>query len=150
MCGPLGVSHLLLFSRSEAGNTNLRLARTPRGPTLHFRVEKYSLCKDIFKSQKHPRAGATDFHVAPLLVMNNFITSDEQRERLGDGAPPKHLEKLVTDMFQGLSRTQLLKVYIILIILQPSRTISTHPTAHHTPANHKASTPIEQGTTLRR
>jgi ribosome biogenesis protein SSF1/2 len=102
MCGPLGVSHLLLFSRSEAGNTNLRLARTPHGPTLHFRVEKYSLCKDIAKSIKHPRANAADYQVAPLLVMNNFITSDAERERLGDAAPPKHLEKLVTDMFQGL------------------------------------------------
>jgi ribosome biogenesis protein SSF1/2 len=102
MCGPLGVSHLLLFSRSESGNTNLRLARTPRGPTLHFRVENYSLCKDIFKSMRHPRAGANDFQVAPLLVMNNFLTSDTERERLGDKAPPKHLEKLVTDMFQGL------------------------------------------------
>ncbi|KAF1920773.1 Brix domain-containing protein [Ampelomyces quisqualis] len=102
MCGPLGVTHLLLFSRSEAGNTNLRLARTPRGPTLHFRVENYSLCKDIFKSMRHPRAGANDFQVAPLLVMNNFLTPDTERERLGDKAPPKHLEKLVTDMFQGL------------------------------------------------
>jgi ribosome biogenesis protein SSF1/2 len=102
MAGPLGVTHLLLFSRSESGNTNLRLARTPRGPTLHFRVENYSLCKDIFKSMRHPRAGANDFQVAPLLVMNNFLTSDAERERLGDKAPPKHLEKLVTDMFQGL------------------------------------------------
>jgi ribosome biogenesis protein SSF1/2 len=102
MCGPLGVTHLLLFSRSESGNTNMRLARTPHGPTLHFRVEKYSLCKDIAKSLKHPRAGATDFQVPPLLVMNNFLTSDAVRESLGDAAPPKHLEKLVTDMFQGL------------------------------------------------
>ncbi|KAJ4307617.1 rRNA-binding ribosome biosynthesis protein [Neodidymelliopsis sp. IMI 364377] len=102
MCGPLGVTHLLLFSRSESGNTNMRLARTPHGPTLHFRVEKYSLCKDIAKSLKHPRAGATDFQVPPLLVMNNFLTSDAVRDSLGDQAPPKHLEKLVTDMFQGL------------------------------------------------
>ena len=102
MCGPLGVSHLLLFSRSEVGNVNLRLCRVPRGPTLHFRVENYSLCKDILKSMRRPRAGANDFLVAPLLVMNNFLTSDAERERLGDKAPPKHLEKLVTDMFQGL------------------------------------------------
>lgn len=51
---------------------------------------------------RHPRAGANDYLVAPLLVMNNFLTSDADRERLGDAAPPKHLEKLVTDMFQGL------------------------------------------------
>jgi ribosome biogenesis protein SSF1/2 len=102
MCGPLGVTHLLLFSRSEAGNTNLRMARTPKGPTLHFRVEKYSLCKDILKSLKHPKSNPNDFHVAPLLVMNNFVTPEAERERLGDSAPPKHLEKLVTDMFQGM------------------------------------------------
>ena len=102
MAGPLGVSHLLLFSRSESGNTNLRLAKIPRGPTLHFRVEKYSLAKDIVKSMKHPRSGIDDYQLAPLLVMNNFMTSDAERERLGDKAPPKHLEKLVTDMFQGL------------------------------------------------
>ena len=80
----------------------MRLARTPHGPTLHFRVDKYSLCKDVMKAMRHPRSGVNDFQVAPLLVMNNFITSDTERERLGDKAPPKHLEKLVTDMFQGL------------------------------------------------
>jgi len=68
MCGPLGVSHLLLFSRSEkSGNTNLRLAVTPRGPTLHFLVEKYSLCKDIRKALKHPRGGGKEYLTAPLV-----------------------------------------------------------------------------------
>ncbi|KAF2731766.1 Brix-domain-containing protein [Polyplosphaeria fusca] len=102
MCGPLGVTHLLLFSRSDTGNTNMRLARTPQGPTLHFRVEKYSLCKDVTRSMKHPRAGSNDFLMAPLLVMNSFLTPDAEREKLGDLAPPRHLEKLVADMFQGL------------------------------------------------
>ncbi|KAJ4350254.1 rRNA-binding ribosome biosynthesis protein [Didymosphaeria variabile] len=102
MAGPLGVTHLLLFSRSESGNTNMRLAKTPHGPTLHFRVEKYSLSKDIMKSVKHYRADANAYNVAPLLVMNNFLTSDADRDKLGEAAPPKHLEKLVTDMFQGL------------------------------------------------
>ncbi|KAF1978664.1 Brix-domain-containing protein [Bimuria novae-zelandiae CBS 107.79] len=102
MAGPLGVTHLLLFSRSESGNTNMRLAKTPRGPTLHFRVEQYSLAKDIMKSMKHYRTDPLAYNVAPLLVMNNFITPDATREALGDAAPPKHLEKLVTDMFQGL------------------------------------------------
>lgn len=69
MAGPLGVSHLLLFSRSTSGNTNFRLALTPRGPTLHFRVEKYSLCKDIAKSQKHPKHGGNKEHLtAPLVI----------------------------------------------------------------------------------
>jgi hypothetical protein len=67
MAGPLGVSHLLLFSRSESGNTNLRLALTPRGPTLHFQIEKYSLCKDIRKALKHPKGGGKESLSPPLV-----------------------------------------------------------------------------------
>lgn len=67
MCGPLGVTHLLLFSRSEGGNTNMRVALAPRGPTLNFRVEKYSLCKDIQKIQRHPKGMGKEFLSAPLV-----------------------------------------------------------------------------------
>ena len=67
MCGPLGVTHLMLFSRSDSGNTNLRMALAPRGPTMHFRVEKYSLCRDVQKSQKHPLGGGKEFLTPPLV-----------------------------------------------------------------------------------
>lgn len=67
MAGPLGVTHLMLFSRSEAGNTNMRLALTPRGPTLHFNVEKYSLCKDVRKALKHPKGGGKEYTTPPLV-----------------------------------------------------------------------------------
>lgn len=67
MTGPLGVTHLLLFSRSESGNTNLRVTTTPRGPTLHFRVEKYSLCKDVRRAQRHPRGGGKEYTTPPLV-----------------------------------------------------------------------------------
>jgi ribosome biogenesis protein SSF1/2 len=101
MAGPLGVSHLMLFSRSEKGNTNLRLALTPRGPTLHFRVEKYSLCKDIFQSQRRPKSGGSEYLTAPLLVMNNFATKEGA---VGESTSkvPKHLESLTTSIFQSL------------------------------------------------
>lgn len=100
MAGPLGVSHLLLFSRSTTGNTNLRLAVTPRGPTMHFRVERYSLSKDIAKAQKHPHGGGKEYLTPPLLVMNHFIS-----QPTADGsqpAAPKHLESLATEIFQNL------------------------------------------------
>jgi ribosome biogenesis protein SSF1/2 len=73
MAGPLGVSHLLLFSKSTSGNTNLRLALTPRGPTLHFRVERYSLCKDVRKTQKHPKGGGKEYITAPLVDIFGFV-----------------------------------------------------------------------------
>lgn len=98
MAGPLGVSHLLLFSRSDSGNTNLRVALAPRGPTLHFRVEKYSLCKDVSKAQKHPRGGGKEYHTAPLLVMNNMKT---QQETSSDPIR-KQLEDLTTTIFQNM------------------------------------------------
>ncbi len=100
MAGPLGVSHLLLVSRSTNGNTNLRLALTPRGPTLHFQIEQYSLSKDVHKAQKHPHGGGREYLTAPLLVMNNFSTPPP-----ADGSQshvPTHLESLTTSVFQSL------------------------------------------------
>lgn len=98
MAGPLGVTHLFLFSRSNAGNTNLRIALTPRGPTLHFRVEQYSLCKDIAKAQKHPRAGGIRHTNSPLLVMNNV----KRPQELSSHPIQKQLEDLTTTIFQNL------------------------------------------------
>ncbi|KAF2153755.1 Brix-domain-containing protein [Myriangium duriaei CBS 260.36] len=98
MAGPLGITHLLLFSRSENGNTNLRLAITPRGPTLHFRVTNYSLCKDIVKSLKRAKSVGTEHTTSPLLVMNNFSSKEGSQ----NDAVPKHLESLTTSIFQSL------------------------------------------------
>lgn len=67
MCGPLGVTHLMLFSRSESGNTNLRVSTTPQGPTLHFRVEKYSLARDVRRAQRHPKGGGKEYITPPLV-----------------------------------------------------------------------------------
>ncbi|KAL8933032.1 MAG: hypothetical protein Q9216_006554 [Gyalolechia sp. 2 TL-2023] len=100
MAGPLGVSHLLLFSKSSTGNTNLRLALVPKGPTLHFRVEKYSLCKDVQKSSRHPTGGGKEYLSPPLLVMNNFFSQDA--DDAGMRPVPRHLETLATTVFQSL------------------------------------------------
>ncbi|KAJ5364305.1 Brix domain-containing protein [Penicillium cataractarum] len=98
MAGPLGVTHLMLFSKSKTGNTNMRLAVTPRGPTLHFQVENYSLCKDVERSLKRPRSGGQDHKTPPLLVMNNFNSPDATE----DSKVPKRLETLTTTIFQSL------------------------------------------------
>ncbi|KAH9988002.1 ribosome biogenesis protein-like protein Ssf2 [Xylariaceae sp. FL0662B] len=98
MTGTLGVTHLLLFSRSESGNTNLRIATTPRGPTLHFRVDKYSLCKDVRRAQRHPMGGGKEYITPPLLIMNNISTPGAD----ATSKVPKHLESLTTTVFQSL------------------------------------------------
>jgi ribosome biogenesis protein SSF1/2 len=67
---------------------------------LHFKVEKYSLCKDVKRAMKHPVGGGKEFLTPPLLVMNNFVTPESK-----DGAKsvvPKHLESLTTTVFQSL------------------------------------------------
>ncbi|KAJ5723132.1 hypothetical protein N7488_001167 [Penicillium malachiteum] len=98
MAGPLGVTHLMLFSKSKTGNTNMRLAVTPRGPTMHFQVENYSLCRDVERALKRPQSGGQDHKTPPLLVMNNFNSPDVTE----DSKVPKRLETLTTTMFQSL------------------------------------------------
>ena len=78
----------------------MRIALTPRGPTLNFRVEKYSLCKDIAKAQRHARGGGKEYMHAPLLVMNNFTTQNAPEEP--QDPVRKQLESLTTTIFQSM------------------------------------------------
>ncbi|KAJ8663183.1 hypothetical protein O0I10_001360 [Lichtheimia ornata] len=73
----LGVTHFMIFTRTEA-NTNLRICRVPRGPTLTFRVDEYSLAKDCRALQKAPRTSDSDYLASPLLVLNNFKQEGKQ------------------------------------------------------------------------
>ncbi|KAJ2749558.1 rRNA-binding ribosome biosynthesis protein, partial [Coemansia nantahalensis] len=84
----LSLSHIMLFSQTETG-TNLRIGRFPHGPTLHFRVNQYSLAQDCLRLQKTPHTSAVEYNTPPLLILNNFA---------GDG---KHL-KLMTAMLQNM------------------------------------------------
>ncbi|KAJ2842504.1 rRNA-binding ribosome biosynthesis protein, partial [Coemansia erecta] len=86
----LSLTHLMLFSQTESG-TNLRIGRIPRGPTLYFRVSKYSLAKDCLRLQKTPHTSDAEFKTSPLIILNNFA---------GDGKG-KEL-KLMTAMLQNM------------------------------------------------
>ncbi|ORX48136.1 Brix-domain-containing protein [Piromyces finnis] len=88
VAGHYGVTHFLIFSQTKVG-TNLRIARTPRGPTLTFRINQYSTIKDVLSLQTNPRSKGTEYKNPPLLVLNNFGDND------------KHM-KLMTAMFQNL------------------------------------------------
>ncbi|SCV67113.1 BQ2448_5759 [Microbotryum intermedium] len=122
MSGPLGVTHLLVFSQPSSSTTllpstsaaftskkdaaaendrieqslvqgtttlNLRLIRLPRGPTLSFKVLRYSLASDILRMARRPRAIGREFAQAPLLILSGF------------GGPDKQLQ-LMTTVFQNL------------------------------------------------
>ncbi|KAJ8254042.1 hypothetical protein COCON_G00206540 [Conger conger] len=71
VAGPLGVTHFLVFTKTPS-SINMRLARLPKGPMLHFRVLKYSLVKDVVSSLKKHRMHQHQFSHHPLLVLNNF------------------------------------------------------------------------------
>lgn len=95
MCGPLGVSDIFIFNQSATGNITLRMGKLPRGPTLQFRVNTYSLCKDVRRILKHPKSVGKDsleFHQPPLLVLNGFTAVNEAESH----------EKLLITMFQNM------------------------------------------------
>ena len=66
VAGQLGVSHFMIFSQTASG-TNLRICRTPHGPTLIFRVHHYSLMKDVAAAQIRPRSHGQEFQQPPLV-----------------------------------------------------------------------------------
>lgn len=69
---PMGITHILALSQTNE-NLNLRLGRTPQGPTLYFKVVRFSLAKHVQALQKRPVAwtNALTCH-PPVVVTNNF------------------------------------------------------------------------------
>ncbi|KAK6940995.1 Brix domain [Dillenia turbinata] len=88
VAGPMGVTHFMILSKTESA-PYLRVARTPQGPTLAFKIHEYSLAVDIAQSQLRPRSPKDLFKNSPLIVLSGF----------GTGEP--HL-KLTTVMFQNI------------------------------------------------
>lgn len=77
----LGVTHLLTMTQTTR-NIVLRIGRTPMGPTLHFRVTKYSLARQVRASQKRPFESPAAFMSPPLVVLNNFGQAEDQHVKL--------------------------------------------------------------------
>ncbi|KAL3644762.1 hypothetical protein CASFOL_009942 [Castilleja foliolosa] len=88
VAGPMGVTHFLILSKTETA-PYLRVARTPQGPTLTFKILEYALATDIARSQVRPRCPKDLFKNPPLIVLSGFGTGEQ------------HL-KLTTIMFQNI------------------------------------------------
>ena len=67
MAPALGVTHLLAFTLTDVA-PSMRIARLSAGPTLSFRVERYSLAKDIVNSSRRARSMSTVEYLSPPLV----------------------------------------------------------------------------------
>ncbi|XP_034567344.1 suppressor of SWI4 1 homolog [Notolabrus celidotus] len=93
IAGPLGVTHFMIFSKTPS-SINMRLARLPKGPTLHFRVLKYSLIKDVVSSLKKHRMHDQQFTHHPLLILNNFGS---------DGMQVKLMATMFQNMFPSIN-----------------------------------------------
>ena len=90
VCLPMGISHILAFSQNE-DKLNLRIAKTPQGPTLTFRVHRFSLAKHVQRLQRRPINTNSLLQHAPIVVTNNF----------GDATAPPQV-KLMRITFQNM------------------------------------------------
>eukprot|EP00890_Picochlorum_soloecismus_P000274 jgi/Picsp_1/1247/NSC_04728-R1_peter pan-like protein len=94
VAGPLGVTHFLMLSATQNASY-LRIAKSPRGPTLTFRIHEYALMRDVMSSLQRPRCPQSVWTSHPLVVMNAFNQEGSKTNR------SDHL-KLVTVMLQNL------------------------------------------------
>jgi len=67
----LHVTHLLAFTLTPIA-PSLRIVRLSAGPTLSFRVERYSLMKDIANTSRKTRSIGMEYLSPPLLVLASF------------------------------------------------------------------------------
>jgi len=74
----LGVTHLACFTRTE-DSVNLRVLRSPQGPTAHFKVLQYSLSRDVRRQQKRLVIFEKIFQNSPLLVLNGFNNPEKKQ-----------------------------------------------------------------------
>ncbi|KAG9454621.1 hypothetical protein H6P81_007525 [Aristolochia fimbriata] len=88
VAGPMGVTHFLILSKRDTA-PYLKVARTPQGPTLTFKIHEYSLAVDVARSQARPRCPPEIFKNSPLIVLSGFGTGEQ------------HL-RLTTVMFQNI------------------------------------------------
>lgn len=118
VAGPLGVTHFLLLSATQNASY-LRIGKSPRGPTVTFKIHEYSLMRDVMASLQRPRCPQAVWLTHPLVVMNSF-----------NSAPKEDLEhlKLVSVMFQNMfptinvTRTKLSTCQRVLLLEYNSET----------------------------
>lgn len=88
VAGPYGISHFIIISKTELA-PYMKICRLPRGPTLTFKLNEYSLMKDVVSILKRPKTIGQQFRNPSLAVLNGFNGED------------LHI-KLMTTVFQNM------------------------------------------------
>jgi len=92
LTGSLGLTHIMSLSQNK-DKLSMRMARTPAGPTLTFKIQQFSLSRNIRQVQRRP----FDIHFSKInshpsiVVTNNF----------GDASASPHV-KLMRITFQNM------------------------------------------------
>ena len=102
IAGPLKVTHFLTFTKSP-NDVLLRLMRIPRGPTLYFKVLKYSLMKDVESSLKKPKTFLSQYVQSPLLILNGFQKLNKSDDASENENPFKLCATMLQNMFPSLN-----------------------------------------------
>lgn len=65
----LHVTHFLILSKTDSA-AYLKVAKMKTGPTLTFKIHKYSLAADVAQSQLRPRCPPDLFKNPPLVIFS--------------------------------------------------------------------------------
>lgn len=90
MSSSMGVTHIMAVSQNSSKIT-LRVGRAPSGPTLSFRIKRFTLGGQIRAVQRRPYDSSRAFESPPIVVTNNF----------GDATAAPHV-KLMRITFQNM------------------------------------------------
>ncbi|KJH51266.1 putative phage DNA packaging protein [Dictyocaulus viviparus] len=90
----LGVTNMIVLTTSEI-SVQLRMMRFNQGPTLTFRLLKYSLAQHILSTQKRPMIHQKMFEKPPLVVINGFNKSEKKHLSL--------IETFIQNMFPSIN-----------------------------------------------
>ncbi|KAF8797866.1 Brix-domain-containing protein [Phlegmacium glaucopus] len=70
--GPaLQISHILAFTLTPLA-PSMRIVKLSDGPTLSFRIERYSLMRDVLNTSRRARSIGLEYLSPPLLVLASF------------------------------------------------------------------------------
>lgn len=105
VAGALHVSHMCSFTKTELG-PYIKLSRFPRGPTLTFKINDYTLARDVRSSLKRQVTYEKQFLNHALLILNGFTTANinaaAQTASTTTKTPSGKEMELMASMFQNL------------------------------------------------